>query len=38
MASISEQTEQVLQHHLQAFDQGDVDAILSDYAPDAVST
>ena len=36
MASTSEQTEQVLQHHLQAFDQGDVDAILSDYAPDAV--
>lgn len=36
MASTSEQTEQVLEHHLHAFDSGDVDAILSDYAPDAV--
>ena len=29
-------TKDVLDHHLKAFDQGDVNAVLSDYAPDAV--
>jgi ketosteroid isomerase-like protein len=29
-------TKEVLDHHLKAFDQGDVNAVLSDYAPDAV--
>jgi ketosteroid isomerase-like protein len=29
-------TTDVLRHHLEAFDQGDVNAILSDYAPDVV--
>src|SRR6516164_4213299 len=29
-------TKDVLKHHLEAFDQGDVNAILSDYAPDVV--
>jgi hypothetical protein len=29
-------TQEVLDHHLMAFDAGDVDMILSDYAPDAV--
>ncbi len=34
--SESEQTQRVLAHHLQAFDAGDLDAVLSDYAADAV--
>jgi len=29
-------TNDVLDHHLKAIEQGDVDAVLSDYAPDAV--
>ena len=29
-------TKDVLDHHLQAFDQGDLDGILSDYAPHVV--
>jgi ketosteroid isomerase-like protein len=29
-------TKDVLDHHLKAFDQGDLNGILSDYAPDAV--
>jgi hypothetical protein len=29
-------TNDVLDHHLRAIEQGDVDAVLSDYAPDAV--
>ena len=29
-------TKEVLENHLKSFDQGDVDAILSDYAPDAL--
>ena len=29
-------TKDVLDHHLKAFDQGDLNEILSDYAPDAV--
>ena len=29
-------TKEVLENHLKSFDQGDVDAILSDYAPDAM--
>jgi hypothetical protein len=29
-------THDVLDHHLDAIEQGDVDAVLSDYAPDAV--
>ena len=32
----TEQTEKTLLHHLQAFGEGDIDAILSDYAEDAV--
>ena len=36
MLSASEETEQVLQHHLQAFDQGDMDGVMSDYAENAV--
>jgi ketosteroid isomerase-like protein len=34
--SNSEQTRQVLEHHMAAVDSGDIDAILSDYADDAV--
>jgi ketosteroid isomerase-like protein len=33
---ISEQTEQTLRHHLQAFGAGDVEAIMADYTEDAV--
>lgn len=29
-------TKDILDHHLKAFDHGDVDAVLSDYAPDVV--
>src|SRR5215472_7172240 len=29
-------TKDILNHHLKAFDQGDLNAVLSDYAPDAV--
>ena len=29
-------TKEVLDHHLKAFDQGDLNGVLSDYAPDAV--
>jgi len=29
-------TKDVLDHHLKAFDQGDLNDVLSDYAPDAV--
>jgi ketosteroid isomerase-like protein len=29
-------TKDVLDHHLKAFDQGDLNGIMSDYAPDAV--
>ncbi len=29
-------TEDVLDHHMQCFDEGDVEGVLSDYAPDAV--
>ena len=29
-------TRDIVDHHLKAFDQGDVDAVLSDYAPDVV--
>ena len=29
-------TKEILQHHLEAFDQGDVNGVLSDYAPDVV--
>jgi ketosteroid isomerase-like protein len=29
-------TKDVLDHHLEAFDQGDLKGVLSDYAPDAV--
>jgi len=29
-------TEQVLRHHFEAFDAGDLDGLLADYAPDAV--
>jgi len=29
-------TNEVIDHHLKAIEQGDVDAVLSDYAPDAV--
>ena len=29
-------TKDVLEHHLKAFDQGDLDGILSDYAPEVV--
>jgi len=29
-------TKDILDHHLKAFDQGDLNAVLSDYAPDAV--
>jgi len=29
-------TNDVLDHHLKAFDQGDLNGVLSDYAPDAV--
>jgi ketosteroid isomerase-like protein len=29
-------TKDVLEHHLKAFDQGDLNGVLSDYAPDAV--
>ena len=36
MPSTSEQTEQVLKHHLEAFDQADMDAVMSDYTQDAV--
>jgi ketosteroid isomerase-like protein len=32
----SEQTKTTLIHHLEAFDQGDIGAVLSDYADDAV--
>jgi len=32
----SEQTKTTLIHHLEAFDQGDIGAVLSDYAEDAV--
>jgi ketosteroid isomerase-like protein len=35
-AADSEQTRRTLIHHLEAFDQGDIDAVLSDYAVDAV--
>jgi ketosteroid isomerase-like protein len=35
-ASVTEQTEKVLQHHLNAFSAGDVAAILADYADDAL--
>jgi ketosteroid isomerase-like protein len=34
--SNSEQTRQVLEHHMTAVDAGDIDGILSDYAEDAV--
>ena len=34
--STSEQTRQVLEHHMTAVDSGDIDAILSDYGDDAV--
>ena len=34
--SISEQTEKMLLHHLQAFGTGDVETIMADYAEDAV--
>jgi ketosteroid isomerase-like protein len=33
---INEQTEKTLHHHWQAFGAGDVDAIMADYAEDAV--
>lgn len=36
MSSTSQQTEQTLHNHLQAAEQGDVDAIVADYAEDAV--
>jgi len=29
-------TKDVLDHHLKAFDQGDLNGVLSDYAPDAI--
>jgi ketosteroid isomerase-like protein len=29
-------TKDILDHHLKAFDQGDLNGVLSDYAPDAV--
>jgi hypothetical protein len=29
-------TKDILDHHLKAFDQGDLNAVLSDYAPDVV--
>ena len=29
-------TKDILDHHLKAFDQGDVDAVLSDYAPNII--
>ena len=31
-----ESTKDVLEHHLKAFDQGDLNGVLSDYAPDIV--
>lgn len=34
--ALAQSTDEVLQHHLDAFGAGDVDAIMSDYAPDAV--
>lgn len=34
--AFAQSTEEVLQHHLEAFGAGDVDGILSDYAEDAV--
>ena len=36
MSSDNEQTQQVLEHHMAAVDDGNIDAILSDYAEDAV--
>jgi ketosteroid isomerase-like protein len=36
MSSSNEQTRQVLEHHMTAVDDGKIDAILSDYAEDAV--
>lgn len=36
MTPTEKQTEQTLQNHLQAFGQGDVDAVMADYAEDAV--
>jgi ketosteroid isomerase-like protein len=35
-SSINEQTERTLRHHWQAFGAGDVEAIMADYAEDAV--
>ncbi len=29
-------TKNILEHHLKCFDEGDLDGVLSDYAPDAV--
>lgn len=36
MTTHTEQTQQTLQSHLEAFGRGDVDAIMADYADDAV--
>ncbi len=34
--SVADQTEKTLLHHLQAFAEGDVDAVMSDYTEDSV--
>lgn len=34
--TLSQQTAAILQHHLECFSQGDLDALMSDYADDAV--
>ena len=34
--SVADQTEKTLLHHLQAFGEGDVDAVMSDYTEDSV--